>query len=92
MFQRYGRAIAQAVSRWLPSEAVRVRALGLSSRICGGRSGVGAYFLRVLRFSLPIFIPPNYPSSLSPGEGKIDKLVADMPSRLRLDSTPHNAN
>jgi hypothetical protein len=25
---------------------------------CGGQSGAGAGFLRVLRFPLPIFIPP----------------------------------
>jgi hypothetical protein len=42
-----------------------------SSEICGGQSGAGAGFLRVLRFSLPIFIPPNFPSSQSPGAGKI---------------------
>jgi hypothetical protein len=33
-----------------------------SSGICGGQSGAGAGFLRVLRFPLP-FIPPNFPSS-----------------------------
>jgi hypothetical protein len=34
--------------------------------ICGGQSGAGAGFLRVLRFPLPIFIPPIYPQSPSP--------------------------
>jgi hypothetical protein len=29
-----------------------------SCGICGGQSGAGAGFLRVLRFPLPIFIPP----------------------------------
>jgi hypothetical protein len=43
-----GRAIAQAVSRWLPTAAARVG------------------FLRVLRFPLPIFIPPISPQSPSP--------------------------
>jgi hypothetical protein len=28
---------------------------------CGGQSGAGAGFLRVLRFPLPIFIPPIAP-------------------------------
>jgi hypothetical protein len=30
---------------------------------CGGRSGAGAGFLRVLRFPLPVFIPPIAPHS-----------------------------
>jgi hypothetical protein len=34
--------------------------------ICGGPSGAGAGFLRVLRFPLPIFIPPIAPQSPSP--------------------------
>jgi hypothetical protein len=58
-----GRFVAQAVSRWLPTAAARVRARVWSSGICGGRSGAGAGFLRVLQFPLPNFIPPNSPSS-----------------------------
>jgi hypothetical protein len=50
-----GRAIAQAVSLWLPTAAARVQARGLVRRnFCGGRSGAGAGFffflLRVLQF------------------------------------------
>jgi hypothetical protein len=45
-----------------PTAAARVQAL----RICGGQSGAGAGFLRVLRFPLPIFIPPILPPSPSP--------------------------
>jgi hypothetical protein len=52
-----GRAIAQAVSRRLPTATAGVRARVWSSGICGGRSGTGAGFLRVLRFPLSIFIP-----------------------------------
>jgi hypothetical protein len=65
-----GRAIAEAVSRWLPIAAARVRSRVWSSEICGGQSGAGAGFLRVLWFPLP-FIPPNAPSSQSPGAGTI---------------------
>jgi hypothetical protein len=65
-----GRAIAEAVSRWLPAAAARVQSRFWSSGICGGQSGAGAGFLRLLRFPLP-FIPPNYPSSQSPGAGTI---------------------
>jgi hypothetical protein len=62
-----GRAIAEAVSRWLPTAAARVQSRVCSSGICGGQSGVGAGFLRVLRFPLP-FIPPNSPPSNHPGQ------------------------
>jgi hypothetical protein len=87
-----GRAIAQAVSRCLPTTAARVRARVWSSGICCGQSGAGAGFLRVLRFPLPIFIPPNSPSSQSPGAGTIGHSVTDVPSGPSLDSTPHYAN
>jgi hypothetical protein len=50
---RYGRAIAQAVNRWFPTAAARVRARVRSCGICGGQSGTGAGFLRVPRFLLP---------------------------------------
>jgi hypothetical protein len=59
----YGRAIAQAVSRWLPTVAAWVRTRVWSSGICGGQSGTGAVFLQVLQFPLPICILPNSPSS-----------------------------
>jgi hypothetical protein len=45
-----GRAIAQAVSCWLPTTAAWVRARVWSSGIYGGQSGAGAGFLRVLQF------------------------------------------
>jgi hypothetical protein len=78
-----GRAIAQAVSRWLPTAAARIRALVWPSGIFGGRSGAGAGFLRVLRFPLP---------SQSPGAGTIGQLMAYVPSEPSLDSTDHSAN
>jgi hypothetical protein len=45
------RAIAQEVSRWLPTAAARVR-VRAGCGICCGQSGAGADFLRVLRFPL----------------------------------------
>jgi hypothetical protein len=57
-----GRAVpVQAVRRWLPTAATRVR-VREACGVCGGQSGTLAGFLRVLRFPLPI-IPPISPSS-----------------------------
>jgi hypothetical protein len=58
---RFGRAIAQAASRWLPTAAARVRSQVRSCGISGGQSGTEAGFLRVLRFPLPILILPTAP-------------------------------
>jgi hypothetical protein len=52
-------------SRCLPTAAARVRTQIRSRGICGGQSGNGASFLRVLRFPLPILIPPTAPHSSS---------------------------
>jgi hypothetical protein len=58
-----GYAIAQAVRRRLPTAVARIRSQVRSCGICGGQSGIGAGFLRVLRFPLPISIPPTTPHS-----------------------------
>jgi hypothetical protein len=56
-----GRAVAQAVSRWLPTAAARVL-VRAACGVCGGQRGTGAGFLRVLQFPLPMN-PPISPSS-----------------------------
>jgi hypothetical protein len=61
----YGRAIAQAVSRRFPTAAARVRAQVRSCGICSEKSGTGAILLRILRFPLPVLIPPSAPHSSS---------------------------
>jgi hypothetical protein len=55
------RAVVQAVSRWLPTEAARVR-VWAAFGVCGGQSGTGVDFIQVLRFPLPN-IPPRSASS-----------------------------
>jgi hypothetical protein len=45
MYKPYDRAIAQAVSRRLPTAADRVRARVRSRGICGGQNGTGVGFL-----------------------------------------------
>jgi hypothetical protein len=82
-----GRAIAQAVSRWVPTAAARV-CVRAACGICGGQSGIGAGFLRVLRFPLPI-IPPISPSSQSSGAVTIGLLVAAVPSRPNWTPPPN---
>jgi hypothetical protein len=81
-----GRAIAQAVSRWLPTVAAWVQAQVKSCGICGGWSGTGAGFLWVLQFPLPIFIPPIAPQSPSSViRGWYNRtVVAAVPSGLSL--------
>jgi hypothetical protein len=81
-------------SRWLPTVVVRVRGLVWSSGICGGQSGAEAGFLRVLRFPLPIFIPPIAPQSSSPIIwGWYNRPISGRRAEwTQMDSTPHYAN
>jgi hypothetical protein len=80
-----GRAIAQVLSRRLPTAATQVRAQVRSRGICGRQSGTEAKFLRVLQFPLPIIIPQTAPHSSSiVWAGTTGHLVADVSSRLCL--------
>jgi hypothetical protein len=85
-----GCAIAQAISCWLPTTADQVSAQVRSCGICGGQSGNGAGFLRVLWFPLPI-TPPNAPHSSSSGAGTVGQMVADMPGGISL-TPPQETN
>jgi hypothetical protein len=74
-----GRAIAQAVSRRLHTVAARVLAQVSLRGICGGQSGTGAGFLRILRF-LQLF----HTHHVSSGANTIGQLVVAVPSGLSL--------
>jgi hypothetical protein len=62
----HGRAVAQAISRRLPTATARVLARVKTFGFCVGQIGTGAGFLRVLRFSLPSIplISPHSSSSI----------------------------
>jgi hypothetical protein len=70
---RKGRAIAQAVTRRLPTAAASVRA---QVRSCGGQSGTRAGFLRVLLFPLPALSPLTVPRSSSIIRGRYNKPIS----------------
>jgi hypothetical protein len=74
------------VSLWLPTAEALLRARVWSYGICGGQSDAEIGFLQVLRFPLPIFIPPiapQSPSSLIWGWYS-RPVVAAVPSELSL--------
>jgi hypothetical protein len=86
-----GRDIGQAVSRRLPTAAARVRAQVRSRGICGGQSGTGEDFLRVLRFSLLILIPPTAPHSSSISRGWYNRPVSGRRTKwTQSHPTPRN--
>jgi hypothetical protein len=58
-----GRAIVQAVCRRLLTVMAWVRSQASSCGIFGGQSDTVARFLPILRFPLPILIPPTAPHS-----------------------------
>jgi hypothetical protein len=83
-------AIAQEFNRRLTTAAAQVRARVRSCGICGGQIGTGVGYLRVLRFPLPIRIPPITPQSSSsiirswynrPNSGRSTKWTQSHPIR-----------
>jgi hypothetical protein len=89
LLKAQGRATAQEVSRRLLTAATRVRAHVRTCRICGEQSGTGARLLRVIRFSLPILIPPTAPHSSSIIRGWYNRPVNGRHTkRTQSDPTP----
>jgi hypothetical protein len=58
-------AIAQVITRRIPTAANRVPAQVKSCGLCDGQNGTGAGFLQVLQSPLAILIPPTAPHSSS---------------------------
>jgi hypothetical protein len=86
-----GRAVPQTISRRLPTAVTRVRAQVRSYGICGGQSGTGAGYVRVLRFPLPFLIPPTAPQSSSVILGWYNKPVSGRCTKYtQSHSTPRN--
>jgi hypothetical protein len=66
------RAIAQAVSRWLPTAAARVRARVWQVGFVVDKMALWQVFSEYFGFPCqPHFIPPTSPSSQSPGTSTI---------------------
>jgi hypothetical protein len=81
------RAIAQAVSHWLPTAAVRVRSHLKSYGICVEKVALGQvfseYFIFPCQFSFHRVFH-NHRLGVSSGAGTIGQLVADVSSSLSL--------
>jgi hypothetical protein len=80
IFSFKGRAIAEAVSRWLPTAAARVHARVWQVGFVADKMAPGQVFSEYFGFPCqPHFIPPTSPSSQSPGTGTIGQYMAAVP-------------
>jgi hypothetical protein len=85
---KVGRAIVQVISRWLPTMAARVRSRICSSGICGGQSGAGVSFLRVLQFR-PANLHSTKFSIIIISRGRYNRPISGRRAEwTQLDSTP----
>jgi hypothetical protein len=86
-----GRAVAQAVRRWLPTAAARVR-VQAACGVCGGQSGTGAgVFSEYFGFPCQISTP-NF-SIIIITRGWHDRSIGGPSAEwTQLDSTPHYTN
>jgi hypothetical protein len=92
-------AIAQVISRRLPTALPRVRSQVRSRGICGIQSGTGAGFLRVLRSPLSVLLPSNgpYPSIIRgwyrrPISGRRNKWIQSHPTARKKRPKVYNLN
>jgi hypothetical protein len=86
-----GRAIAEAVSRWLPTAVARVCARQVGFVV--DKMALEQVFSEYFGFPCqPHFIPPTSPSSQSLGTGTIGQYMAAVPRGPSMDSTSHNSD
>jgi hypothetical protein len=64
-----GRTVTRAAIRRLPTATARLRTRSKSCWICGGHSGIGVHFLRVLRFALPLIHSTYFSTIISVIQG-----------------------
>jgi hypothetical protein len=82
-----GRAIAEAVSRCLPTAAARVRARVWQVGFVVDKMASGQVFSEYFDFPCqPYFIPPTSSSPQSPGTGTIGQVLAAVPRGPSMDS------
>jgi hypothetical protein len=86
-----GRAVAQAVSRWLPANAARIR-VRTRCRVCGGQSGTGGRFSPSTSVSPANHLSTNFSNIKSPGAGTIGLLVATVRSGPNWNPPPQYSN
>jgi hypothetical protein len=87
-----GRAIAEAVSRWIPTTPARVRARVWQVGFVVDKIAPGQVFSEYFGFPCQLhFIPPTSPSSQSPGTGTIGQYMAAVPRGPSMDSTPQTS-
>jgi hypothetical protein len=88
-----GRAIAEAVSRWLPTAVARVHSRAWQVGFVVDKMALGQVFSEYFGFPCqPHFIPSTSASSQSLGTGTIGQYMAAVPRGPSMDSTSHNSN
>jgi hypothetical protein len=88
IYYAFGGDIVQAISRWVPTAATRVRAKVRSCGICSGQSGIGtdSEYFGISHHSFHQLLHTHY--HLSSGAGTTGQIVTDIPSGLS-QTTPH---
>jgi hypothetical protein len=82
------RAIVHEVSRWFPTAAARVRGREEHLEYVMDKMALVSDFIRILRFPLPIIIPPISPILIITQVGTIRLMVDTVPSEHNWTPPP----